>query len=388
MPHTLAENPQADSLWLQFLTTHQIDREAKRDLLMAGLTPTALLQSEAYQVQSEAHQDSQIARLQRLLLSNPKHDFSGRLRFSATLLHLGEQAPLAGDDRRYPALLGELSDAPLALFVAGDLSCLNRPAIAVVGSRNPSRDGLRLAERVGHELAAAGFLVVSGLAAGVDAAAHRGALASGGQTLAVMATGLDRIYPACHGSLAQAIVQQGAIVTEFCPGVSPHRWHFPRRNRTLSGLCLATVVIEAGRPSGSLITATAAAEQGREVFAAPWSLFHKNGAGCLYLLSEGAHLLLTPAKLIEQMGGSLAGWAALSERPPASQLDAGGAGHLVLGFREKQLLRLLGDGDIDLATLVSESGLSVDDVLTTVTRLELGGYVAQTHAGFRVQRHE
>jgi DNA processing protein len=285
-------------------------------------------------------------------------------------------------------MLSELSDAPLALFVSGDLTCLNRPAIAIVGTRRPSKDGLKLADQMGYELASAGFLVVSGLAHGIDAAAHRGALRSGGQTLAVMATGMDRIYPAHHYRLAEDVAAQGALVSEFCPGVAPHRGHFPRRNRTLSGLCLATLVVEAGHPSGSLLTANAAVQQGREVFAAPWSLFHKNGSGCLHLLSQGAQLLTTPKAIIEQLGVHLSGWAALVSQDMGNRPEAAPTIRPAsLDPLERRLLTLLGDGEHDLGSLAAALQCSSRRVLTLVTQLELRGYVAQTSAGLKAVRH-
>ena len=200
---------------------------------------------------------------------------------------------------QYSPLLAECQDAPSFLFGLGDPSCFDCPAIAIVGSRRPSLDGLKLAERFAFELAQAGFVIVSGLAQGVDTAAHKGALAAGGRTIAVMATGIDTVYPSANRQLSFDIAASGAVVTEFFPGSAPKRHHFRRRNRTISGLSIATVVIEAGVPSGTLITATAAAEQGRDVYALPWSINHKQGEGCLKLLLEGALLATDPHDVIE-----------------------------------------------------------------------------------------
>ncbi len=378
MPHTLAQNPGADALWYGFLTTDRIARETKKDLLISGFDPVAWRANHGLGPPG-------LADLRPLLDAEQGRQASPEPLFPGVLVHLGEQPPGVA---HYPPLLAQLPDAPLGFFLSGDPSCLRKPAIAVVGTRQPSRDGLRLAERVAGALAAAGFLVVSGLAKGIDAAAHRGALDSGGQTLAVMATGLDRIYPSKHRGLARDIQARGALLTEFCPGAVPHRWHFPRRNRTLAGLCLATVVIEAGRPSGSLITATAAVEQGREVFAAPWSLFHRNGAGCLYLLGQGAQLLETPEQLITQLGVNLRGWAALEDGAgvavgSGSGPDAQSRSSAQMGAQEARIMTLLGDGEVDLGSLATATGLSTGELLITITRLELAGYVEQTHAGFR-----
>ena len=379
MSYVLARNAAAYQLWFEFLTTKMLDRASKRKLLAQGFTPPQLLEPHGtwpfdgaeLRASLRVSKSRQVASLKPLL--------------SCHLLHWGRQS--SGSDL-YPPLLSGLSDAPLALFVSGDINCLSRPAIAVVGTRRPSRDGLKLADQMGYQLAAAGFLVVSGLARGIDAAAHRGALRSGGQTLAVMATGMDRIYPSEHYRLAEEVAAQGALLSEFCPGVVPHRGHFPRRNRTLSGLCLATVVIEAGHPSGSLITANAAVEQGREVFAAPWSLFHRGGAGCLRLLSQGAQLIDTPAAVIEHLGVHLSGWAELTSDALDYSSNASETTPLApLEPAKRQLLTLLGDGEHDLASLASALQCSSRQLLAMVTQLELQGYVEQTSAGLRAVRH-
>ena len=379
MSYLLAKDAAADQLWLAFLRTKLLDRASKKKLLAQGFAPPGLLTAGGAPFLSKAEA--------KALMGGSKaiSDIHITPIAPCHLLPWGKQ-PEVGT--HYPKLLSELSDAPLALFISGDLTCLSRPAIAIVGTRQPSRDGLALADQMGYELASAGFLVVSGLAHGIDAAAHRGALRSGGQTLAVMATGMDRIYPAHHYRLAGDVAAQGALVTEFCPGVAPHRGHFPRRNRTLSGLCLATLVIEAGHPSGSLITANAAVQQGREVFVAPWSLFHKNGAGCLRLLHQGAQLMTTPSAIIEQLAVHLSGWAELvSGETSYQQAVAKNARMAPLNPVEHQLLTLLGDGELDLASLATAMQRSSREVLTLVTHLELRGYVAQTSAGLRAVRH-
>ncbi len=379
MSYLLARDAAADQLWFEFLTTKLFDRASKKKLLAQGFTPPGLLKAGGAPFVSEDEA--------KALLGGSKAPGRANVKPLAPchLLPWGKQ-PASGT--HYPKLLSELSDAPLALFVSGDLTCLSRPAVAIVGTRRPSKDGLALADQMGYELASAGFLVVSGLAHGIDAAAHRGALRSGGQTLAVMATGMDRIYPAHHYQLAADVAAQGALVTEFCPGVAPHRGHFPMRNRTLSGLCLATLVVEAGHPSGSLITANAAVQQGREVFAAPWSLFHKNGAGCLHLLSQGAQLMTTPSAIIEQLAVHLSGWAELVSGDVSYYSEvAKNARTAPLNPVEHQLLTLLGDGELDLASIAIAMQCSSREVLTLVTQLELQGYVAQTSAGLRAVRH-
>ncbi len=233
-----------------------------------------------------------------------------RARLGAVLLPWGS----AG----YPPQLADLSDAPPVLAVRGDPGALAQPAVAIVGSRAASAYGLDVARRVAGELAAAGVVVVSGLAFGIDAAAHDAALAAGGRTVAVQACGLDRVYPAAHRALAGRIAQSGAVITEFAFGVAPQRAFFPLRNRLISGLSRAVVVVEARERSGSLVTARHAADQGIDVFAVPGPINAPNHVGCNRLLRDGAAPLLDT----EDVFAALA-WPAVPRRttvkPPLSE---------------------------------------------------------------------
>lgn len=190
----------------------------------------------------------------------------------------------------YPELLSQINGAPLLLYVNGDVDALHMPSLAIVGSRNPTRGGIQNAVDFSRHLAKSGYTIVSGLAQGIDTAAHRGALAAGGRTVAVLGHGIDRVYPAQNHELAHLITDGGALVTEYPLGAAPDKWHFPERNRLISGLCLGTLVIEAARRSGSLITARLAAEQGREVFALPGSIHNPLARGCHELIRQGAKL--------------------------------------------------------------------------------------------------
>ncbi|MDE2585717.1 MAG: DNA-processing protein DprA, partial [Betaproteobacteria bacterium] len=196
-------------------------------------------------------------------------------------------------DPDYPRLLLEIPDPPSLLYVKGRPELLNRPALAMVGSRNATPQGLQDAERFAANLAAQGFTITSGLALGVDGAAHRGALSAGGDTVAVIGTGADRIYPSRHRDLALAVAEQGAIISEFPLGTPPVAHNFPRRNRLIAGLCRGCLVVEAAVESGSLITARLAAEQGREVFAMPGSIHSPLAKGCHRLIKQGAKLVET-----------------------------------------------------------------------------------------------
>ena len=201
----------------------------------------------------------------------------------------------ASDD--YPELLGQISGAPLLLYVNGNVEALHMPSLAIVGSRNPTRGGIQNAVEFSRHLAAGGYTIVSGLAQGIDTAAHRGALAAGGQTVALLGHGIDRVYPAQNHALAHQIAAHGALVTEYPLGAPPDKWHFPERNRLISGLSLGTLVIEAARRSGSLITARLAAEQGREVFALPGSIHNPLARGCHELIRQGAKLTESAADI-------------------------------------------------------------------------------------------
>lgn len=212
------------------------------------------------------------------------------------------QTVLTITDSRYPLLLREISSAPILLFVKGDITLLSQPQLAMVGSRNPSVSGAETATAFASRLVQAGLVITSGLALGIDAASHHGALAANGKTIAVLGAGLDRIYPARHRGLAQQILAQGGVlVSEFPPATAPKASHFPRRNRIISGLSTGCLVVEAALRSGSLITARYANEQGREVFAIPGSIHNPLARGCHALLKQGAKLVETANDVIEEL---------------------------------------------------------------------------------------
>lgn len=255
-------------------------------------------------------------------------------------------------DTSYPEMLTEISDAPPLLFLRGDSRSLSQPGIAIVGTRKPSALGRRFAAQLAAELGAAGFTVCSGLALGIDAEAHRGALQANARTIAVMATGVDHIYPASHRSLAEAICAHGALLSEMPLGTPAVPGLFPRRNRLVSGLCQGVVVIEAGLPSGTLHTANFAAEQNREVFAVPGAVNNVQARGCHQLLREGAHLVESAADVLAVLG------AHVSARP-----DTPGSGR-----REPAADTLPGDWVAALAALDAEPA----DFELLVQRCELG----------------
>ncbi|HVT43088.1 MAG TPA: DNA-processing protein DprA [Thermoanaerobaculia bacterium] len=230
------------------------------------------------------------------LLNIPRHDARRvkeplQLPETARCVEALRQSALTFVDDDYPPLLREIYDPPFALFIRGDRSLLSRPSIAVVGSRLASAYGVNAAREISRQLTSAGVIVVSGMARGIDAAAHRAALEHGGPTIAVLGTGLDVVYPRTHARLAEEIAERGALVTQFLPGTPPLAPNFPIRNRIISGLSLGTIIVEATSRSGSLITARMAAEQGREVFAVPGSIFSRASEGPHRLVQYGAKLL-------------------------------------------------------------------------------------------------
>ena len=280
----------------------------------------------------------------------------------------GEVDVVTWVDARYPPLLRWIADPPPVLWVRGDPAPLAAPAVAVVGSRGASAYGLSVAERLGHDLAAAGVTVVSGGARGCDGAAHRGALSAGGATVAVLGCGPDIVYPAEHRNLYRTIVERGAVLSELGPGAPPLPAHFPRRNRIISGLVHAVVVVEASDRSGSLITAGCALEQGRDVMAVPGNVLSERHTGCHDLLRDGACLVQSAADVLEELG-----W----DRPAASAGDVAS-----LETAGDPVLACLAPGeDCDVEALAQRAGLPVAALLGRLTRLELLGSIQRTSAG-------
>lgn len=266
--------------------------------------------------------------------------------------------------RDYPRLLAEIHDPPPLLYVAGDVRALTRPQFAIVGSRRCSSAGERAAGEFARALAGAGFSICSGMALGIDAAAHRAALALDGPTVAVMGTGIEQTYPRRHGALAGSIVQHGALVTEFPPGVPPRREHFPRRNRLISGMSVGVLVVEATLQSGSLVTARLAAEQNREVFAVPHSIFNPGGRGCLQLLRDGATLAESIDDLLDDVGSLCQFVTAPVGGPEPPESALGVWQHL--GYEPRSVDELVASGAGDAAA-----------VMTALAELEIAGLVEQ-----------
>ncbi len=291
------------------------------------------------------------------------------------------------NDAQYPRLLKEISDPPLVLFVQGAVALMSQPQLAIVGSRNPTTQGKNNAEEFASALSLSGLIVTSGMALGVDAAAHQGALKSQQPTVAVMGTGLDRVYPAKHRDLARCIAEQGALVSEFPIGTGVKPGHFPRRNRIISGLSLGVLVVEAAIKSGSLITAKLAMDQGRDVFAIPGSIHNPLAKGCHHLIRDGAKLVETANDVVEELA-AMALFEAnddLLQKIHTKTPSSLETGTLLAGNLDNEQQAILEAVDYSTTTvdeIVTRCNLSVEVVSGSLLILELEGYVASEQGGY------
>jgi len=282
-------------------------------------------------------------------------------------------------DPRYPPQLADIHDAPPLLYVRGDVRLLAEPQIAIVGSRNPTPSGVEITQEFARQLVGYGLVITSGLAHGIDGAAHVGALESG-RTIAVFGTGLDRVYPAAHRALARQIAENGALVSEFPPGSEPLAQNFPRRNRLISGLSLGVLVTEAALKSGSLITARTALEQGREVFAVPGSIRNPLARGCHALLRDGAKLVESAADILSELAPLLrvALTATAASAPPDEALADG---LLTLDAESRAVLKAMGFDPVAPDELIERSGFPAQQVTSILLVLELSGHVSSVPGG-------
>lgn len=278
---------------------------------------------------------------------------------------------LTPEDADYPALLKHLPDPPLALYRRGALTPDDDLALAIVGTRKASPYGRDAAAFFARKLAEQGVTIISGLAHGVDAAAHRAALEAGGRTIAVLGCGIDRVYPSDHAELSRQIAGQGALISEYPVGAKPEARHFPRRNRIISGMSLGVLVAEAPEKSGALITALMAAEQGREVFAVPGSIFNAAHNGTNRLIQDGAKLVITIEDILDELNIVQRN---VEARVITRQIAPSGA-------KEAALMQHLRAEPLPVDELVRQSGLPAAEVLSTLTLLELQGYVEDDGRG-------
>lgn len=351
--------------WLRLTDTPDVGRESARRLLAAFGSPQAVVAAS-----TAARRDVVKAKAaQALAEASERHT----ARLEATLEWLRADparhvVPLG--DPAYPPALLETADPPLLLYTIGRLDLLHAPSLAIVGSRHASVQGRQNAAAFSAHLAQTGLTIVSGLALGIDAAAHEGALGHAGSTIAVVATGLDQVYPRRHAALARRIADEGLVVSEHSLGTPPLRENFPQRNRIIAGMTRGTLVVEATLQSGSLITARLALEAGREVFAIPGSIHSPQAKGCHALLKQGAKLVETAQDVLEELG--IVPLAPASAAPP----PAG---------RPDPLLDAMGHDPIGLDELIARTGWGAADLAAKLLDLELAGRVERL-PGQRFQR--
>ena len=281
-------------------------------------------------------------------------------------LEKSENRIIESDSEDYPELLRGIPGPPTLLYIVGNAEALHMPALSIVGSRNPSRGGKETAYEFAKYLGRSGFCIVSGLAQGIDSSAHEGALAGGAMTVAFLGHGIDRVYPSANRDLAHRISQNGALVSEYPLGSPPRREHFPQRNRLISGLSLGTLVVEAARRSGSLITARLAGEQGREVFAIPGSIHNPLSRGCHQLIKQGAKLVESADDIVSELG-SLAGHLMQNDTNQEKQESK----NIEHDADYEVLLESLSYDPTSADELAENSGLTIDQVSSMLLILEL-----------------
>jgi DNA processing protein len=346
--------------WAALAEIHGLGNEGMRRLLQAFGTPEQIFAAPIHALQQ--HVKPAIA----------NHIAQGineaSLASLAEWLSQEDNSLVVLTDADYPQALLNIPDPPLLLHAKGNRTLLNRPALAIVGSRHATAQGIGNAESFAEALSLAGLCIVSGMAHGVDAAAHRGGLKGPGSSIAVVGTGLDRIYPAANRELAHVLAENGLLLSEFPLGTPPLASNFPRRNRIISGLSLGCLVVEASLQSGSLITARLALEQGREVFAIPGSIHAPQAKGCHYLIKQGAKLVEDAQDIL----GELQHFSALRPMPEAMP-DASSPEH--------PLLVHLGYDPVDMDSLSMRSGLTIEALSAILLQLELEGRVAVLPSG-------
>ena len=350
--------------WLRLLETPQLGRDSARKLLAAFGSPQAVLEAS-----TSARRE--VAGVAGAALASEPESIEALVESTWQWLAAGEsRAVVTLGDEAYPQTLLDTADPPLLLYVQGRIGLLGAPSVAVVGSRNPTRQGVDNARAFSAHLSRAGLSVVSGLALGIDGAAHEGGLEGPGSTIAVVGTGLDRVYPKRHLELARRIATQGLMLSEYALGTPPLPQHFPLRNRLIAGLSLGTLVVEAATQSGSLITARLALEAGRDVFAVPGSIHAPQSRGCHALIKQGAKLVDGAQDILDEL--RVTAPQAIAAAPPRDD-------------RGDRLLDALGFDPVTIDALVARTGMAPAELSARLLELELDGRVARL-AGQLFQR--
>lgn len=394
--------------WLAFSFAYDTAAGHCQQLLRKGIDPATLgrLITQYRQSGRQPDTDALISAFHSILAQSQLQKLSESHLLPKIEQALGwEQADpqhhlLGLDHPSYPALLRTIDNAPPLLYAKGDLGALDCPALAIVGSRKASRQAIDLTQHLAAQVAARGITIVSGLARGIDASAHEGALAAGGRTIAVAATEPDSVYPKCHASLAARIIDKGGlIITEYPLGAPTLRWHFPKRNRIISGLSMGVLVSEAGLPSGTLTTATHALEQGREVMAIPGLVSNPQARGCHSLIKNGAVLVESEQDILEtlsspMLNGLVTGTIPMTNGQQALALDtavaaSGGISNadtsppqdpVAVAF-EQHILKALQSAPATLDELMTLTNCSVTELSTSLGMLEIEGKIIASAGG-------
>jgi DNA processing protein len=355
--------------WLRLSLTKGIGNEAARKLLGVFGLPQQIFSTEFEQLAEYIP-----AKSVRALLQAPDDGMKSQIDLTLNWLAQSGNFLLHLADTRYPPSLLSIPDPPLLLYAKGRLDLLDVPTIAIVGSRNATAQGVLNAEKFAENLSQAGICISSGLAAGIDAAAHTGALRGKGATIAVIGTGADIVYPARNRQLAHQIVEDGCLLSEYPLGMPAIAGNFPRRNRIISGLAQGVLVIEAAAQSGSLITARMAAEQGRDVFAIPGSIHSPLAKGCHQLIKQGAKLVESAQDILDEVRFAVSDGKALSpDETPSLEEPA------------SKLLAIIGYDPVHIDALLARSGENVTEISAQLLELELQGYI-ETLPGGLIQR--
>lgn len=361
------DEPDEIALWVALNQVHGLGSAGLLQLLTKFGSPENIFSASISQLKSVVSDEIAVSIHQSIEQENIQATLEWLEKDNAHIITLG--------DKLYPEKLLEINNPPTVLYALGNLQRLSQPAIAVVGSRNATPQGEKNAENFSKDLCDQGFCIISGMALGIDGAAHRGALKSNGATIAVVGTGLDIVYPAKHRELAHEIASHGLILSEFPLGTPSKAQNFPRRNRIISGLSLGCLVIEANKDSGSMITARLAAEQGREVFAVPGSIHSPVSKGCHQLIKQGAKLVESSADIVEELKNMVPTYSPFGSMTQKGQNPS----------ESNSILALMGFDPISFEALLKTSGLTTETLSSMLMMLELEGKVTAL-AGGKYQR--
>ena len=376
--------------WLALLRLPGVGAVGYQQLIDHDITPPALFALKGSRLKSLGLNESQVSQIRGYTSSSREGGLLNGVEKDLLWLRSSDHHVITWSDSAYPPLLREIPASPPVLYVKGDPDLLRFPQIAIVGSRHPTRQGQRCSYDFARYFSQQGFICTSGLALGVDGAAHEGALAGGGSTIAVLAHGLDQVYPKRHLKLAESVAASGALVSEFPIGIKPLPHLFPRRNRIISGLSTGTLVVEAAFKSGSLITAKNAADQGREVFAIPGSIHSPLSRGCHNLIQQGAKLVEKAEDVIEELKPLVdcCRQRGLGIGQPIELMDVNTikkgsiSGGYPEGSLESVLLKALDYDPMSVDELTERTGFSTAEINSGLVLLELDGVVEPFMGGY------